>query len=142
MSYDQVRAEMIKRSDVIASAQEQERQQRQQEKLVAAGTNFDDNAMAMKDIEKQEMFGLKKSLFDASNTKKKVKAFNHEGRLPTTFFSMNSPDHIEETIAGILKEAKMEYTVDPSKYKITFTQNGALEMPGSEEGIEKYSIYI
>jgi hypothetical protein len=98
--------------------------------------------MQSRDIEKLNLFAVKQTLFDQDNTNKKIKQFNHEGRLPTTFYSMNSPDHIEETIANILKDAKMDFQVDSSKYKITFTQIGALEMPGSDEGIEKYSIYI
>lgn len=88
------------------------------------------------------MYAKKQTLFNPEDTKKQLKEFNHQGRLPTTFFSMNSPDYIEGTIAGVLKDAKMDYTVDSNKYKITFTQTGALELPGSDEGIEKYSIHI
>ena len=44
--------------------------------------------------------------------------------LPTTFFSMNSPDSIESTIVGILKENdKISYSVDEQKYKLKFKLN-------------------
>jgi hypothetical protein len=81
-------------------------------------------------------------LFDKTKVKKQLKKYVPTGMIPTTFFSMNSPDFIESTIADVLKESNMDYTVDNSKYKIVFTQTGAVEDPGSEEGIEKYSIQI
>jgi hypothetical protein len=71
-----------------------------------------------------------------------LKDFNNDGRIPTTLYSMNHPDHIQEVIAGMLTDAKMDFSIDANKYKIVFTQTGALELPGSDDGIEKYSIHI
>ena len=131
---------MIKRREVIANAQEEERLARQKEKQAAAAMNVDSGA-ANRDVEKLDQFVMKQALYDPANKKplKQIKDFDQKGRLPTTFFSMNSPDYIEDTLVKVLKEAKIDAVVDQNKYKISFTQTGALPI---EDDLVKYEVRI
>ena len=59
---------MIKRREVIANAQEEERLARQKEKQAAAAMNVDSGA-ANRDVEKLDQFVMKQALYDPANKK-------------------------------------------------------------------------